>query len=206
MATRFPGLTLATIWLVACASSPPVQFLSLQAVAPPQQSAPPVTTGLTLGVQVTRVHLPPSLDRPEIVRQESGYTLDIGDRHRWSAPLDRMVQSTLSQDLTQRLAADAVVLPGEPAPRATRRLVVSLDRFIADPSGVVHMSGSWSLAAQNPDAPPCNHAVDLSERASSTNYTDETQAMSILLGQLASQIAGSLQACAGDSDSAVRGP
>jgi uncharacterized lipoprotein YmbA len=179
--------------LTACASSPAVEFFALE----PASTVDHAAIASSSIVQVARVHVPAALDRPEIVRRSGLYSVEISDRHRWSAPLDAIIQRVLTQDLLQRLPAANVVLPQEPAPPGTRKLVVDILKFEADPSGIVQFDASWSLLPSNPDEPLRNRYVHLSELAGSQKYADEVEAMSRILEQLAAQIAQAV--AAGDS-------
>jgi len=176
--------------LAACASSPPVQFFALGPVATADH--PKLKSSRI--VQITRVHVPPALDRQQIVRQSGPYTFEISDQHRWSAPLDELIRRVLSEDLLQLLPVGNVVLPEEPAPPGAQKVVVDILKFEADPSGTVQFAGSWSLLPSNPKEPLHNRYVQLSERSASTSYADQVDAMSRILEQLAAQIAQAVAA------------
>jgi hypothetical protein len=182
--------TLLANLLTACASSPPVQFFELEPAATTDHPKF-MSSGI---VQVSRVRVPPALDRQQIVRQSAPYTFEISDQHRWSAPLDEIIRRVLTEDLLQLLPAGNVVLPQEPAPPGTRKLVVDILKFGADPSGTVQFDASWSLLPSNADEPLRNRYIHLSERADSRNYADQVGAMSRILEQLAAQIAQAVAA------------
>jgi uncharacterized lipoprotein YmbA len=171
--------------LAACASSPPVEFLSLEPVASADHPQLP-SSGV---VQVARVHVPAVLDRQQIVRQSGPYTFEISDQHRWSAPLDEIIRRILSEDLLPLLPPGHVVLPEEPAPPGTQKIVVDILEFATDPSGTVQFAASWSLLTPDSKQPLRSHYVRLSERSSSKIYADQVAAMSRIVEQLAAQIA-----------------
>jgi len=171
--------------LAACASSPPVQFFALGPVATADH--PKLKSSRI--VQITRVHVPPALDRQQIVRQSGPYTFEISDQHRWSAPLDEIIRRVLSEDLLQVLPPGNVVLPQESAPPGTQKVVVDILKFEADPSGTVQFAASWSLLPSNSEEQLHNRYVQLSERSDSKSYADQVAAMSRILEQLAAQIA-----------------
>lgn len=176
--------------LSACASSPPIQFFTLE---PGVNAAYPGPTSTSI-VQVTRVHVPPALDRQEIVRQSGPYTVEISSRQRWSAPLDELIQSVLTADLMQLSSGPRVVLPQAPAPARARQLVVDVLTFGADPSGVIQFDASWSLLSSTVDAPLHSRYLHLSEPAASQRYNDVVAAMSRVIAQLAADIARTLAA------------
>jgi uncharacterized lipoprotein YmbA len=173
----------------ACASSPPVEFFTLEPIDT-HGPTPPSSNS----VQVTRVHVPPALDRKQMVRHDGPYRLDISDQHRWSAPFDEMVRRVLSQDLLRMLPADSVVLPEEPATAATQKIVVDILEFAPDPAGTIQFEASWSLLSPNSHELPHSRYVRLSERADPKDTADQVRAMSRILDQLASQMAHALAA------------
>ncbi|MGH8219516.1 MAG: PqiC family protein [Steroidobacteraceae bacterium] len=190
--TNFPVLCAlaAFIGLAGCASSPPTQFYSLAAVpaqSPTSQSDSARSRAAPL--RVAAVHIPPSLDRREIVRLGAAERLEISGEHRWGAPFDEMVQQVLTQDLVTRLPPDEVVLPLGPAPAGTRSVVVDLLQFESDASGGVMLQGSWSLLVPGQSSPQLVREFRYDESASARSFEDEAAAMSRLLGRLADDIA-----------------
>jgi len=178
---------LAAVFLSGCASSPPIEFFSLE---PIDVHEPALTSSRT--VQIARVHVPSALDRTQMVRHDGPYTLDISDRHRWSAPLDEMVRRVLSQDLLRMLPANRVVLPEEPATAATENIVVGILEFSPDSSSTIRFEATWTLMPAAPDEQPRRRYVRLSESAEPNDAADQVRAMSRILDQLAAQMAHAL--------------
>jgi len=174
--------------LSACGSSPKIQFYTLDPVSPQV----PIHAAASIPVQVAAVHIPPTLDRQEIVRESAPHQLDVSDQNRWGGSLDNVIQRVLTQDLTQRLPPNSVVLPQEPAPPRHNAIVVDILQFDEDASGRVIFDGSWSLTASDSDKPLASHHLRLSARAGSNSYSDQVAAMSHVLGELSDNIAGEL--------------
>ncbi|MGH8259553.1 MAG: PqiC family protein, partial [Steroidobacteraceae bacterium] len=128
---------IATLALAACASSPPTQFYSLSAVSAGSETGTAAGSSSIPPVRVAAVHIPPALDRREIVRTRAGDRLDVSGVHRWGAPFDEMVQHVLTQDLISRLPRGKVVLPAGPAPSRTDAIVIDLLQFQSDAAGSV---------------------------------------------------------------------
>lgn len=187
MKGALPRLLLAAL-LGSCASSPPTQFYTLEAVQPQER-----TLHSSSGpIQVAPVHMPAVLERQEIVSQRGANEIILSSRHRWAAPLGEMTRRTLTQDLLERLSASQVVLPEQPAPAGTREVVVDVLKFQSDPMGGVVLQGSWSLVPAGADAPSLTRNIALAEPASTTKYTDQVQVMSRLIGRLADDIVSAL--------------
>lgn len=186
MTMRTYAPALMALLLAGCASSPRANFYTLSRIPP---NAAPVP--ISFPVQVAAVHLPPSLDRRQMVRLSSDNRVAISGTDRWSAPLDEMVRNVLSEDLAARLPEGATILPRAPAPRGTAALVVTITQFGPDAAGSVRLNGSWALLAGGADTPMIERDVQIDAGHAAT--ADATAAaMSRALGQLASDIAAAL--------------
>lgn len=177
-----------SVLLAACGSSPKTQFYTLDPV-PPQT---PTKAETTTPVQVAAVHIPPALDRQEMVRETAPHQLDVSDQNRWGGSLDTSIQRVLTQDLAERLPPSGIVLPQQPAPPRHDAIVVDILQFDEDASGQVIFDGSWSLTASDSDKPLTSRHLRLSARAGSNSYSDQVAAMSRVLGELSDNIAGEL--------------
>jgi hypothetical protein len=177
-----------SLLLAACGSSPKTQFYTLDPV-PPQAATRAATS---VPVQVAAVHIPPALDRQEMVRETAPHQLDVSDQNRWGGSLDNLIQRVLTQDLAQRLPPSSIVLPQEPAPQRHDAIVVDILQFEEDATGQVVFDGSWSLTASDSEKPLTSRHLRLSARAGSNSFSDQVAAMSRVLGELSDNIAGEL--------------
>jgi uncharacterized lipoprotein YmbA len=170
--------------LTSCASSPPVQFFTLDPL-PADENAERATPVSSL--QVARVRIPGSLDRQQIVRETAPNALQISDQYRWSAPLDQMIERTLSTDLRNRLPANSVLPPHSTVDSSTLRIVVNIDQFMLIPSGEVQLTGTWSLLSPN-DKHSCLYDILLSAHPEGASYAAQVKVMSTLVARLANEI------------------
>lgn len=173
-----------------CGHSPPIRYVTLSA-AP--ATAPLVTTQIQ-PVQLTAVHIPAELDRPEVVTQASANQLTIHDTDRWGAPLGQMMRRTLAQDLLTRLPAGSFVLPDAPAPPNTRTLVVTVLDYNAATSGTLTLQASWTLLSGRPSRATMTQQVTLTSDMTSGGAAAQASALSRVLGQLADRMAASIVA------------
>lgn len=178
------SVLISVLMLVGCASSPPVQFFTLDPV--PTQPSPARHINLTL--QVVAVHIPALLDRQEMVRKTAANTIEVSDQHRWAAPLGQMAQRVLTQDLVQRLPAGSVILPSQPALPGTALVVVDILQFETDANGTVNFDGSWSLLHEGAHNAARSYPLHLSARADAASYEAQAQAMSQIMGRIADAI------------------
>lgn len=177
------NITIALL-LAACGSSPKTNFYTLSVV--------PGRTGGSPGnpVQLSAVHLPPMLDRQQMVRLTSANTVEISETNRWSASFEDMVRNVLAQDLVARLPGTKVILPEAPAPNNTSKLVITMSQFGPDASSRVKLEGSWTLLSATGNGSVTDHNFRIDTGIAAT--PDATAAaMSQALGQLADKIARS---------------
>jgi hypothetical protein len=199
MVKRFVPTAVLSIAIVlqACHSSPPTRFFSLT----PTDGQKVTTGGIGGAVHVAAVHISESLDQQEIVRESETGRVVVSNRNRWAAPLDEMLREVFTRDLARRLPPGSVVLPDEPSPAGTRRIVLDVLRFAGDTTGKVGLTGGWSILPAGSDVPLLRQQVHLSDTTDSSDYANQVAAMSRLLGQLADQIARELSAPGGEHSS-----
>jgi len=180
----------APLLLAGCGSSPPTHFYTLDAVRPAgghtaQLHGPPV--------QVRDIELPGTLDRLEMVLRGPGTQVQVLGSDRWSAPLKGMVRQTLTQDLRDRLGEHAVISPGAPAAAGkVQVLILTVEQFAADTSGLVTLETEWSLGRGNPPKPVASGHETVHVTAGSSQPGAVAEGMSRALGQLADRIAARL--------------
>lgn len=182
-------LLATAVLLAGCGSSPKTHYYTIAVV---KQSAPPATTRRS-PVQVAAVHLPPALDRREMVRQTGANSVDVSDQNRWDAALGGLLRRTLSEELADALPQGMVVLPDAPAPPQTAQLVISIVEFAPSPDGRVRLVGSWTLLRGSSPAVVLRRDFSLESAARVANASEQAAAMSALWGEAALQIATGLE-------------
>ena len=176
--------------LAGCGHSPPTRYFTLSAEP---AVAPQMATRLQ-PVQLTAVHIPAELDRPEVVTQSAANQLTVHETDRWGAPLGQMMRRTLAQDLLARLPAQSFILPDAPAPPSTRTLVVTVLSIQTDAQGSLGMQVAWTLMAGQPSRQILTQETTLSSKTAGREAAGQAEAMSQMLGQLADRMAASLVA------------
>jgi uncharacterized protein len=176
--------------LASCGHSPPVQFFTLTAIAPAHRAEAQDPTP----IQVAAIHVPPALDRQEMVRESTATQVAVNDEHRWIAPFGDMVRHVLTEDLANRLPPNMVVYADEPPPARVNALVIDILRFVGEPDGRVVFDGSWSVVSGQGDTVIVSRHLNLSEPARSGDYRGQALAMSRLIGLLADSVVAGLSA------------
>ena len=187
MRLRAAILGLFALALASCGSSPKTHYFTL-AAAPGTQT----TAAIAAPVTVAAVHVPPSLDRREMMRRTGANTVDIDEQDRWTAPLGEMTRRVLSRDLATRLPPGKLVPPDAPAPPHVAQITVSIADFGPDGTGKVRLDGSWSLLEGGQGKLVLRRDIALAIDSAAAGGSGEAAAMSQLLGQLADRIAEAL--------------
>ena len=175
--------------LTACGHSSPTQFFTLDAV-PPAAAARAAYAGPP--VKVLAVHIPPTLDREELVSESPAGVMQVHDFERWEAPLGLTARQTVIEDLVGRLPAGAVLGPSAPGEGAAT-LTADVVAFQADNGGAT-LQAAWSVTLPGAAAPMTWRApMAIFQGPSGGDGGAATvHAFSLLLGQLSDEIAADL--------------
>jgi uncharacterized lipoprotein YmbA len=167
--------------LGACGHSPPTRFFTLDLVAPAATTAGAGYGGAP--VIVHAVHIPPALDRMEMVNETSPGAVQINDFAHWAAPLGQSARQALIQDLASRLPAGKVVYPDAPLPSAVIGLTVDVLSFNATAGGA-SLQASLTFSSATPNRSWRTRQVDL--KLDGDYHTPEAtaRALSALMGQV----------------------
>jgi len=206
--------TKALLWMVillaavlsAC-SSAPTRYYSLEPSPNASQARLPYR-GPPL--QISSVHVPPGLDRDEVLREVAPGQFEVREFDHWTAPLGQMARQTLSEDLVARLPAGSLIYPDAPRPLNGANLSVDILAFRMQGDSAV-MQVSWNTRLPPPSstittsptpgsvtmphpapAPGCGAQLRLTASTSGSDASGTSMAFSALLGQLADQIAEGL--------------
>lgn len=181
-----PIVLLASMPLSGCGHSPATTFLVIDP-APPTTASASTYAGPPL--RVPFVHLPVTVDRPELVRQDAAGTIAIDDFARWSAPLGLLARGALVQDLTARLPAGAVLPPDAPTAAREVRVEATVLSFDAT-AGEATMTVSYRMVRTGTDPRPL--VAQLTTPLTDDAPSRRAQAWSRLLAQLSDRIVAEL--------------
>jgi uncharacterized lipoprotein YmbA len=171
--------------LAGCTASPPPRLFLL---AP---RAPASTESFAGTISLKTVDIPAYLDRPQLVRLNDPYELQVSELERWGEATQEMVTRVLASDLGLRLPAGHVVPASGPlSVSADVVLEVDISRFDAEPEGTVVLAGQWVV--KRDDRPRRLRAARIRVQPEAPSTPALVAAMSEALGQLADQIALSI--------------
>jgi uncharacterized lipoprotein YmbA len=173
---------LLTLLLTACQSAP-TRIYTLYSVPPASTSTP--YTGPA--IRVDAVHVPPALDRIEVVSDIAPGELKVSDLDHWSAPLAQVAKQALSADMVARLPLGRVIFPNLSKPEGTLGVNVDILYFRVDTSGA-DLEASWIITARNTDTASRRGTGRFHRGGSGADARATADALSALLAQLADQI------------------
>ena len=178
---------LLALLLTACAGAQ-TRFYTLQPTTPAAQehatyAGPPI--------RIDAVHIPASLDRPELVRDEGGDRFTVSDNDHWAAPVGELLRRVLTQDLAAILPSDKVIFPDAPKPPGAQGLVIDILSITPSAEGIV-MQASWTVLPAPRGAIVHQRTVRLIVPSAGTGVRGNAEELSALAGQLAAAIAQDL--------------
>ena len=99
-----------------------------------------------LSVQITALHLPPYLDRKQIVTRRSDSQLNMSDEHRWGGKLGKNLSRILAKNLAYLLSTSEItVLPKSTRVKPGLQLELDILAFERDSQNRVRLSAQWRL-------------------------------------------------------------
>ncbi len=175
-----PGIALAA--LASCAS-PPTHYYRLAALPGPVLDSAPQS------IRVRNISIPGYLDQDNIAKAGTAYQFASFSNALWAGPLADMLQSTLVENLTQRLPQTTVTSSaGVIGAPAGLLIEINVLRFDPDPSGSITLIAQ--IALKNSDG---SFRLTKTIQSTATPPTEDAAgtaaAMSTLWAGLSNQIA-----------------
>ncbi len=172
---------------VAGCASPNPNLFTLAAVPGAAQPAG------ARSIELRRVGLAGYLDRPEIVRSDVQYRLQVSGTDRWGEPMGSMLDRVFTEDLVQRLPGTSVFTEaGAISTRPDLVLEVDVQRLDSDASGDVVLLAQVAIQHQDAERTAAATEVRLTIHPASGRTPDLVAAMSTVLGQFADEVARKL--------------
>jgi len=180
------GLALAGL-VPACASREPAYYTLAPVPGMPRPGGPGQ-------VELRRIGLAGYLDRPEIVRANSAYSLRLNGGERWGEPFGDLVARILAEDLNQRLPGTSVFTSaGSISADADATIEMDLQRFDADANGQAVLLAQAAVSRARARASATTRVIRLVVQPANPSTAGLVAAMSTALGQLADALATMLR-------------
>ena len=181
------GYALLLLVLAGCRSAP-TRLYTVRAA--PVGARHPDYRGPAM--RVDTFHIPPGLDRSQVLWTIAPGELDIDDFAYWAAPLAQLGRQALSQDLLALFPAGRVAFPDLPKPKGALGIDVDLLTLRVRDGQALLMAG-WSISAPGGEASSERGTATLEVTAGS-GAAGVAEAYGVLLGQLAERIGDDLAA------------
>lgn len=184
-------LLLCTAIMVGCGSPPKERFYVLGSADRMQVN---VETA-TYSVDVDRINLPESVDRPQIVLHTGPNQVELSELNRWAEPLKKAIPRFISSQLAQQLGTSRVyTYPQHALPAADYRISIDVLRLEASPKQLeVTLESLWSVHQGIPSDIKSGHSL-IREPSSAGDYDALVVAHERALARLSSDIAESVKA------------
>lgn len=179
------ALGLIALGIAGCGSSPTRLYTPY---SPGQQQLVANYTGPPM--RVDSVHLPPSLDRLEIITDLARGEKKINELDHWSAPLGQLARQTLTEDLAVRLPPGTLIYPHLNKPAGALGIQVDILEFGVNERGA-RLMASYSVASSSGVAMRADAQL-LDTAQTGTTPAATAQALSALLDKLAQHVAQKL--------------
>ena len=171
----------------ACASPDPAYF-TLAAVPGTIRRGGPAQ------VELRRPGLAGYLDRPEIVRSNSPYSLRVTSMERWGEPLGDLFARILAEDLNARLPGSSVFTSaGSITAEADATVEMDIQRFDADAQGTLVLLAQVAVSRSRAHSSAATRILRFTVQPAGPGTANLVAAMSTALGQLADALAAMLQ-------------
>jgi uncharacterized protein len=169
--------------LAAC-TSPPTRYYRLAVVPGAIQSIPPLTVG------VRSVSIPGYLNQNGIAKDGGDDEFDVYSNNLWAEPLADMLQTTMVQDLAQRLPGSTVIGSGGSIGEAADVLIeINLLRFDPDSAGKIVLSAQSAVRSGRTRALWITQTFERSAAPDGPGVASLVSKMSMLWGAMADQVA-----------------
>jgi uncharacterized lipoprotein YmbA len=186
---------LLAVALAACHTLPALHYYSLAVVNAPAAAKHPLVAP---PIRVRHVSVPHEMDHLGLTHHLGATQLTISDNDQWTAPLNVLIQGTITRDLGERLgyeqvvAADALPVASHPASINTANLDLDFVDLAADDSCGITAQVNWTLTMVN--AAPRRGSAHLAAPAAGGCPASLPPALSSALGELADQLVAQLSA------------
>ena len=181
------GLALS-LFLAACANSPPERaYYLLRADVPEQPAAAAPRSSIGMG----RVLVAPYLDRTGIMVQIDEHRIREARFHLWAEPLDEGIWYYLHEQVSSRL--DSALATGPSADSWRYRVDISVEEFHGTLNGAARLAARWSLRDVSNGAVIETRSFARERPQVGDGYTALVDTQTALLDELAETIARSLR-------------
>ena len=136
-------LLLAILGLAGCGNSPPIQYYTLSAEAPPD---PALALRTEQHIAVGPVTLPDVVERPQLVIRTTANRVTLLEEHQWAEPLPNEIARVIADNVSRLLGTKLIsIYPQSAADHAPYRVLVDVRQFESTLGGHVLLDATWTV-------------------------------------------------------------
>ena len=166
------------------------RFFVLTPTAPPAER--PAAKPLRIGLGP--IEFPAYLQRSQMVTRVGANEITLSEENRWGEPFQENFIRVLSQDLTELLASNQIVLyPWYSTQELDFAVRLDVTQFDVDTKGTARLLARWRIVSPTGDKMLRTQVADLEEHVADGSPDAATAALSKLVENLAREIADTLR-------------
>ena len=145
-----------------------------------------------VAVEITALHLPPYLDRKQIVTRYGEHQLHFSELHRWGGKLHKNLSRILAKNLAHQLSTTSIAVSPHSLPVKPEYLLeVEVMQFEKDANNSVVLSAQWRLSAAETMQPITSGFEDIKSETTvnGDNYQAIVASMSHVFARFTAVIA-----------------
>jgi uncharacterized lipoprotein YmbA len=138
------------------------------------------------------IHISSFLNKGQLVKQKSAYSIDIAEQHRWAGNLQEMLSDSLIDNLSQDLASNNVYTFPNSHGLIAIQLELTLTHFEEDTNGQALTQARWKLISTSQAilyAATSTYTVQPDD----SSYSSLVKGLSIGISRLSKDIADSIR-------------
>ena len=188
------GMTIMTLLLAGCGTSPPAKFYTLTPVVVQKPEEKVVHAEKNMPVGIGPIEIPDYLDRPEIVTRAEQNQLILSEFNLWGGTLKADINRVLLENISSFLAGDEIpIITWKATMTETHRVPVVIARFDGSPNGSITLKARWSLLDKEGKAFEYFRETNITIPVNGGSYGSVVTAMSEALGELSKEIAAGIK-------------
>ena len=188
------GITIMTLLLAGCATSPPAKFYILTPVVAQRTSEKVVETDRYTTFGIGPVEIPEYLDRPEIVTRAEQNQLILSEFNLWGGVLKADINRVLLENISALLAGDGIsIITWKAAIVDVHKVPLLISRFDGSLNDSIVLKATWAVLEKEGKAFEFFRESDITIPVKGTSYSSVVAAMSEALGELSKEIAAGIK-------------
>jgi uncharacterized lipoprotein YmbA len=173
--------------LQSCASVPPTQFYSLEAIATPTTTQS-ITKKPLIGI--TQISLPSAVERKQIVTRDKNGQLTIAEQHQWAALLKQNMTEVLATNLTAKQPKFWFkAYPWSLLGMVDYRLVIDVTHLNIVLGKSIDFSVNWTILNEKNHTVLQHDSLELTRPLADENYSTAVLGLNALLDALSEKLA-----------------